>query len=290
MIIYNSIKELLDISYEMNCELYEVVIKADMDERRVSYEEVYSSMEKMYEYMKKADEDYDGNLMSQSGLAGGDGRRMQEYNEAGRNICSEYTGKVMEKALKMSESNACMKRIVAAPTAGSCGVIPAVLLSYEECFNTDKDEIIKALFIAAGIGNVIAKNASISGARGGCQAEIGSASAMAAGALCYLQGGDKEGIANAVALGLKNMLGLTCDPVCGLVEVPCIKRNVAGAINAISSAQLSLAGIKSAIDVDDVIDSMKRIGNLMPACLKETSEGGLATSASAKKIKQDIEK
>ncbi len=194
----------------------------------------------------------------------------------------------MEKALKMGESNACMKRIVAAPTAGSCGVIPAVLLSYEKCFGVTEDECVKALLIAAGIGAVIAENASIAGAAGGCQAEIGSASAMAAAGLAYMQGADSEGCANALALALKSMLGLTCDPVCGLVEVPCIKRNVSGAVNAITAAQMTMAGIKSVIPADEVIDSMRRIGNDMPVCLKETGEGGLAITPTAKVYKQKL--
>ena len=140
----------------------------------------------------------------------------------------------------------------------------------------------QALYVAAGIGKVIAENASLAGASGGCQAEIGSASAMAAGALVCLQGGDAEAIMHGAALALKNMLGLVCDPVAGLVEVPCIKRNSYGAVNAVTSAQLAVAGIRSAIDPDEVIDSMRRIGNQLPACLKETSEGGLATTESAR--------
>ena len=189
----------------------------------------------------------------------------------------------MEKAIKMGESNACMRRIVAAPTAGSCGVLPAVLLSFEEQFSATEEQMVQALYVAAGIGKVIAENAFIAGAAGGCQAEIGSAAAMSAGALAYLQGADPQTVMHAAALALKNMLGLACDPVGGLVEVPCIKRNSYGAVNAVTSAQLALSGICSAITPDDVIDSMRRIGNQMPASLKETSEGGLATSASAER-------
>lgn len=189
----------------------------------------------------------------------------------------------MEKAIKMGESNACMRRIVAAPTAGACGVLPAVLLSYAEEHNTCEEQMVRALYVAAGIGKVIAENAFIAGAAGGCQAEIGSAAAMASGALAYLQGGDAEAVMHAAALSLKNMLGLVCDPVAGLVEVPCIKRNSYGAVNAITSAQLALAGIRSAVVPDDVIDSMKRIGILMHGSLKETSCGGLAVTESAGK-------
>ena len=179
-----------------------------------------------------------------------------------------------------------MRRIVAAPTAGACGVIPAVLLSYQELYHAEEDRMVEAMFTAAGIGNVIAMNAYIAGASGGCQAEIGSASAMAAGALCYLQGGTNGQIVSALSFALKNMLGLTCDPVMGLVEVPCVKRNSAGAVNAIAATQLAMAGIVSAISPDDVIDSMRRIGNAMSPSLKETGEGGLAATASAQKFMQ----
>ena len=194
----------------------------------------------------------------------------------------------MEKALKMGESNACMKRIVAAPTAGSCGVIPAVFIAYQTCFDTDEETMIKALFVSVGIGMVIAENASIAGASGGCQAEIGSASAMAAGAVTYLEGGNTEEILHAAALALKNMLGLTCDPVAGLVEVPCIKRNVSGAVNAVVSSQMALAGIRSVIPPDEVIDSMRRIGKLLPGCLRETSQDGLAATPTAQKIGKQL--
>lgn len=267
---------------------WQVILQADMDERASTREDSFETMRQMYEAMKRADNEYDGNLRSASGMAGGDGARMHEYNESGRNICGDYVGLAMEKALKTSESNACMRRIVAAPTAGSCGVIPAVFLSYQQFYGLPDEKMVEAMYITAGVGAVIAENASIAGASGGCQAEIGSASAMAAAGLAYLQGGDSECIANAMALALKNMLGLTCDPVCGLVEVPCIKRNVAGALNAISSAQLSLAGIRSAIKPDEVIDSMRRIGDMLPACLKETSEGGLAVTASAQAVAEKL--
>ncbi len=255
-----------------------------MEESGATEKQVFEKMRFMYKAMQQADKDYEADLKSQSGMVGGDGEKMRQFNASGKNLCSEYSGLAMEKALKMGESNACMKRIVAAPTAGSCGVIPAVLLSYEESKNAEEDELVKALFVASGIGKVVAENASIAGAFGGCQAEIGTASAMAAGALAYLQGADNEQIMQAATFALKNMLGLACDPVGGLVEVPCVKRNVAGVVNAISSAQLALAGITGVITPDDTIDSMRRIGNDLPSCLKETSKGGLAVTESAKKI------
>lgn len=278
---YHTLQELQELAVQQKKEIWQIVQQEDMDASERTQEQSYEKMHQMYEAMKYADAAYNGNLRSASGRAGGDGEKLHEYNASGENICGAFIGLVMEKAIKMGESNACMRRIVAAPTAGSCGVLPAVLLSYEEQFAATEEQMVQALYVAAGIGKVIAENAFIAGAAGGCQAEIGSAAAMSAGALAYLQGADPQTVMHAAALSLKNMLGLACDPVGGLVEVPCIKRNSYGAVNAVASAQLALAGIRSAITPDDVIDSMRRIGNQMPTCLKETSEGGLATSASA---------
>ena len=278
---YHTLQELQELSVKQKKEIWQIVQQEDMDASERTQEQSYEKMHQMYEAMKYADASYNGNLRSASGRAGGDGEKLHQYNASGKNICGAFIGLVMEKAIKMGESNACMRRIVAAPTAGSCGVLPAVLLSFEEQFSATEEQMVQALYVAAGIGKVIAENAFIAGAAGGCQAEIGSAAAMSAGALAYLQGADPQTVMHAAALSLKNMLGLACDPVGGLVEVPCIKRNSYGAVNAVTSAQLALAGIRSAITPDDVIDSMRRIGNQMPTCLKETSEGGLATSASA---------
>jgi L-serine dehydratase len=282
--MYKSIADILQQAKEQKKQFWEIVLEADMESRNVSAEESLQDMEHMYDAMKDADSKYDGKLKSASGMSGGNGSLLDEYNASGKNLCGAFLGTVMARAIKMGESNACMKRIVAAPTAGSCGVLPAILISYEEYGNCSKEEMIRALYVAAGIGKVIGENASISGAYGGCQAEIGTASAMAAGALAYLQGGDNSAVVNALALALKNMLGLSCDPVGGLVEVPCVKRNSHGAVNAVASAQLALAGIKSVISPDDVIDSMRRIGNEMAPDIKETGKGGLATTESARKI------
>lgn len=281
MFEYHTLNDLIKLSADNNLEIWEIIQQADMYENDRSESDSFNMMKEMYVAMKNADSMYDGTLRSASNKAGGDGGQLHSYNESGKNICGSFMGKVMEKAIKMGESNACMRRIVAAPTAGSCGVLPAVLLSYEEDFDVAEDDMVKAMYVAAGIGKVIAENAFIAVAAGGCQAEIGSASAMAAGALAFLQGGDSSAIINAATLSLKNFLGLVCDPVAGLVEVPCIKRNSYGAVNAVTSAQLSLAGIKSAIAPDDVVDSMRRIGNQLPASLKETSCGGLAITESA---------
>ena len=287
---YHSINDLVELCHKNNAQLWQVIMMDNAHERMVSEDKIFENMRLMYKAMKTADNNYDKSLKSPSRMAGGDGELMYQYNKSGRNICGDFVGMVMEKALKMGESNACMRRIVAAPTAGSCGVIPAVFISYETYFKALEDDMVKALLIASGIGAVIAENASIAGASGGCQAEIGSASAMAAAGLTFLQGGDSLQIVNSSALALKSMLGLACDPVCGLVEVPCIKRNVAGAMNAITAAQMSMAGIKSVISPDEVIDSMQRIGCAMPSSLKETAREGLAITPTAELIKRELDK
>lgn len=286
---FAKLKDITDKSEEKNIPFWQVIIQEDMKERNVSLEVSFENMRKMYHTMRQADKNYDPTLRSSSGLAGGEGAKLEKFRQNQNRLIGDFLTVVMEKAVKMAESNACMKRIVAAPTAGSCGVIPAVLLTYEEQRDILEDKLVEALFVAAGIGEVFATSASIAGAEGGCQAEIGVASAMAAGALTYLEGGDNEAIVHAAALAMKNMLGLTCDPVAGLVEVPCIKRNVSGAVNAVISSQMAMAGIRSAILPDEVIDSMRRIGKLMPACLRETSQEGLAITPTAQHVVKKLQ-
>ena len=266
----------------------EVVIQEDMRDRAVSREETWGQMAAMWRAMHEASQSYEADRKSNSGLVGGAGGRMEEYVKKGRVLCGERMGHVIARALQMGESNACMKRIVAAPTAGACGVLPAVLVPLFEDGDITEEQVIKALFVTAGIGQVIATRASIAGASGGCQAEIGSASAMAAGALVYVSGGTKEQVADAVAMSLKNLLGLVCDPVAGLVEVPCVKRNVIGAVNAMAAADMALAGITSAIPADQVIDAMKEVGDAMHVSLRETGEGGLAGSKAALEITRKL--
>lgn len=285
---YHSIRELLEICECGNQKIWEAVMEQEAAESGLTEEQVFQKMERMYEAMRLADENYDAELRSGSGAAGGDGEKMRAYNASGKNLCSPYTSLAMEKALKMAESNACMKRIVAAPTAGACGVLPAVLVPYFQKRCRDTDKILKAMYVAAGIGQIIATRSSISGAAGGCQAEIGSASSMAAGALTYLQGGNCEQIATAAAMAMKNLLGLVCDPVAGLVEVPCVKRNVIGTVNAMACADMAMAGIVSRIPPDQVMDAMKEVGDKMDASLRETALGGLAQTEEGMKIAEKM--
>lgn len=285
---FSRLSDILEITKERHIKFWEVILKDDMQERNVSREESFETMRKMYREMHDADARYDSSLRSVSGMAGGDGEKIHAFRERQVSLAGDFLTEVMEKAIKMGESNACMRRIVAAPTAGSCGVIPAVLLTYEEQFSVSEDRMIEALFVAAGIGEVIAESASIAGAEGGCQAEIGTASAMASGALRYLTGGSDEEITEAAALAIKNMLGLTCDPVAGLVEVPCVKRNASGAVNAVITAELVRAGLSSRIPPDEVIDSMRRTGKLIPGCLRETGQEGLATTETGLHVLKEL--
>ena len=280
---YNSLEEIVRECQEKDLPFDEVILLDDMNERNVSREESIETMRGMWEAMKGAERNYDGSLQSRSGLVGGAGKTMRAYVESGNTLCGPFVGKVMASALAMGESNACMKRIVAAPTAGACGVLPAVLVNYQKEKGTADEQIVRALYTAAGIGQVVAARAYIAGASGGCQAEIGTASAMAAGALTALGGGTPSQITHAAAMALKNLLGLVCDPVGGLVEVPCVKRNVIGSVNALSAADMALAGIISRIPPDQVIDAMREVGDQMHPSLRETGQGGLANTPAARK-------
>lgn len=284
---FSKLQDIISISEKKNIDFWQVILQDDMNERAVTAEESFDKMREMYRQMKESDASYDKSLISPSGLSGSDGEKLEIFS-LGERLVGDFLSQVIARAVKMGESNACMRRIVTAPTAGSCGVLPAVLITYEKQRGADEDEIVKSLFVAAGIGEVIATSASISGAQGGCQAEIGSAAAMAAGALTFLLGGGNKEIANSAALAIKNMLGLTCDPVAGLVEVPCVKRNAYGAVNAVVSAHLTGAGVYSKIPPDEVVDSMRRTGKLIPACLRETSQEGLATTPTGTKIAQKM--
>ncbi len=271
-----------------NKDIFEVVLDSDCTDRGVSREASLEKMHALYAAIRRAREGYDPALHSASGMVGGDGAKMREYVQKGKTICGDYIGQVIAQALEMGESNACMKCIVAAPTAGSCGVLPAVLLPYQAREGLDDDAMVRAMYIAGAIGQVVAAKASIAGAAGGCQAEIGTASAMGAAALCYLGGGSAQAVCHAAAIAIKSMLGLVCDPIAGLVEVPCVKRNAAGAMIAMSSADMALAGIRSAVPPDEVILAMREVGDKMDVSLKETGVGGVAGTPFGQKIAEKM--
>lgn len=284
----DSMKEIFERSARENIPFWEIVLQYDMEERQVSRQASMAKMLSTWQAIQDAADSYTGTQRSVSGLVGGDGLKMRLYARRGESIGGEFMDEVIVQAISMAESNACMRRIVAAPTAGSCGVVPAVLLPLCEREHYTQHELLEALYVASGIGAVIAYRASISGAAGGCQAEIGTASAMAAGALVSLRGGTNEQIGHAVAMALKNLMGLVCDPVAGLVEVPCVKRNVIGAVNAISAADMALAGIESRVPVDEVIDAMGEVGRRMPVEFRETALGGLAATPTGERLKREL--
>lgn len=272
-----------------NQDLCDIIIHSDCVDRGVTKEASFEKMRALYAAIRRARAGYDPALRSASGMVGGDGAKMRAYVQSGKTICGDYIGQVIAQALEMGESNACMKCIVAAPTAGSCGVLPAVLLPYQVREGLDDNTMVRAMYVAGAIGQVVAAKASIAGAAGGCQAEIGTASAMGAAALCYLGGGDAQAVCHAAAIAIKSMLGLVCDPIAGLVEVPCVKRNAAGAMIAMSSADMALAGIRSAVPPDEVILAMREVGDKMDVSLKETGIGGVAGTPFGQKIAEKME-
>lgn len=287
MISFNSIAELVELAQKANCPISQIVIQCEMENNFVAEEKQRAMMLKnwqvMEESLKRGLTNYEKSV---SGLTGGDAVKLYAYRQHG------YTGEAVlsaaASAVGVSEVNAVMGRIVACPTAGSCGIVPAAIYAAAEKNGNNIDEIVDALFTASGIGMVVEANASIAGAYGGCQAECGTAAGMAAGALVQLAGGTPEIVGNAVALAIKNLLGLACDPVAGLVEVPCVKRNGFIAVHAMVAADMAMAGVQSVIPVDDVIDAMNRIGRSMPSSIKETAEGGLATTKTGLRLTKEI--
>ena len=286
----DSMQEIFDKILAENKPFWQVVRDTDVEERQVTAEASFEKMRVTWRAMLESVDTYRADRRSVSGLVGGDAQRMWDYAAARETLCGPYLQEVIATALCVAESNACMRRIVAAPTAGACGVLPAVLVPLFRRGSVDEEQIVRALYVSAGIGAVIGYRASISGASGGCQAEVGTAAAMAAGALVDLRGGGPEQIGHAAAMALKNLLGLVCDPVAGLVEVPCVKRNVIGAVNAVSAADMALAGIESRVPVDQVIDCMGDVGRRLPVELRETSLGGLAATPFGQSVKAGLEK
>ena len=259
-----SCEEMLAAARSQNISLSKAILRSDLAESRLTEAHSREMMHHLWQVMQATSRDYDPAQRSRSGLSGGDAAKVEQAHQEGKSLGGDYLAAVTAEALKTAECNACMKRIVAAPTAGSCGVLPAVLLPLARSGEADEESICDALYVAAGFGQVIAA------------------------ALCHLKGGAPEQCAAAAAMALGNLLGLVCDPVAGLVEVPCVKRNVVGAVNAVSCANMALAGVDYAIPCDEVIDAMGRVGSLLSPDLRETGQGGLAATPTGVRIAQAL--
>lgn len=288
MVNYESIAALVQAAQSEKISLSELVLRDQAEQAELPADQLFERMRDNLHVMQQAVQaGIDKDLRSTSGITGGDAYKLHQYAATG-GLCGPFFTGALTRAIAVSEYNAAMGKIVAAPTAGSCGILPGAILTMMEARDLPEESAVKALFTAGAFGMVIAFRASIAGAEGGCQAECGSAAAMAAAALVEMAGGTPDMSAHACAIALKNQLGLVCDPIAGLVEVPCIKRNAGGVACALTAAELALAGVHSVIPVDEVIDAMREVGDAMPCALRETAQGGLAATPTGIRLKQEI--
>ena len=289
MFSYHSIQELVDFANRKNQTLSELCLEEQAEQMHISPKEVLQKMEVAFDVMVEAvriGENPD--FRSTSGISGGDGAKMIQYADSAETLCGDFVTRAMGRAMAVSNCNAGMGRVVAAPTAGSCGILPSVLVSLYEDRKIEKNKIIMSMVTAGALGMVMAKMASISGAEGGCQAECGSASGMAAAAIVEILGGTPQQVADSMGMAIIQQMGLVCDPVAGLVEIPCIKRNSSGVMIAFCAASMALAGVPLYIPVDECIAAMKEVGESIPVALRETSQGGLATTPTGQRIREQV--
>jgi L-serine dehydratase len=289
MMEIQSMKELIEACEREQKTIGEIMLMMEAEKSGRDRETIISMMEERLIKMKEAvDSGIKDASIAPSGISGGDAVKMYDYVHQGKSLSGNYISNAMSFSLATSESNARMGVIVATPTAGAAGILPGVLFSLHKNDGTSYKDLVMGLFTASMLGLVIANRSFISGAAGGCQAEVGSATAMAAGTIVELKGGTPQQAVNATAIAMKSLLGLVCDPVGGLVEVPCIKRNVIGTSIAFSAADMSLAGIESRIPCDEVIEAMYKVGKDMPRTLRETALGGLAMTETGKQVKERL--
>ncbi|MGG0790191.1 L-serine ammonia-lyase, iron-sulfur-dependent, subunit alpha [Peribacillus simplex] len=286
--MFRNVAELVELAESKQKRISTLMIEQEMEVTGKSREEIIRQMGVNLDVMEQAVEKGLQGVRSVSGLTGGDAVLLQNYIKSGNSLSGELLLDAVSKAVATNEVNAAMGTICATPTAGSAGVVPGTLFALQNKLKPNREQKIEFLFTAGAFGFVVANNASISGAAGGCQAEVGSASGMAAAAIVEMAGGTPAQSAEAMAITLKNMLGLVCDPVAGLVEVPCVKRNAMGAANAMVAADMALAGITSRIPCDEVIDAMYKIGQTMPSALRETAQGGLAATPTGRELEAKI--
>lgn len=285
--MFNKAEELLELCNEKNTTISAITLEKEMSSTNISYDDLMNKMKETLTVMKSsATSALEKEIISVSGITGGDSKKVEEYKNRGNTLSGDLVVAAMAKALSTSEVNASMGRIVAAPTAGAAGILPSALLSAQEKLSLADDQIIMGLFTAAGIGEIIAKNATISGAEGGCQAECGAAAAMAAAAIVEMAGGSPKSSLDAASFALTNIMGLVCDPIAGLVEYPCALRNASGVVNAFISSDLALAGVESLVPFDEVVEAMYKVGKLLPESLRETALGGLATTPTGETLRR----
>lgn len=283
--MFNKGIDLLRLCNENSLKIYEVVLNKENKSTGMSYDDLILKMRETLEVMKSsATAALDKEIPSVSGLTGGNSKRVQEYRANNKTLSGVFINSAMAKALSTSEVNASMGRICAAPTAGASGILPSAILAAQEKLDLSDEDLIHGLFTAAGIGEIVAKNATVAGAEGGCQAECGVAAAMAAGAIVEMAGGSPEQSLDAAGFALTNVMGLVCDPIAGLVEYPCAIRNASGVVNALISADMALANVQALVPFDEVVEAMYKVGKAMPESLRETALGGLADTPTGRKL------
>ncbi|WP_213819021.1 L-serine ammonia-lyase, iron-sulfur-dependent, subunit alpha [Garciella nitratireducens] len=287
--MYHSAKQLLELCEQQKKTIYQVVIEEECKTSGFTPEKIYSQMKEVLEVMEKSSQDgLNKKTSSLSGMIGGDAKRVYEYQKKTKTLLGAIPNQAMAMAFSTSEINASMGKIVAAPTAGASGILPAVLMSLKEHLRLKEEDLIHALLVAVGIGQIIGQNATFAGAEGGCQVECGSAASMAAAAAVFAAGGNNEQILHGASIALINIMGLVCDPIAGLVEFPCALRNASGTLNALSSADLALAGVQSVIPFDEVVDAMYKVGKALPETLRETGLGGVAATETGCSIRKNL--
>lgn len=287
--MYHNLKELLEEAIKKQTPLWSVILENEMKLSQMTEDEVFMNLARRFKVMEaSAHKAMDVDTYVEGSLINGFAYAQNQYAKSNDTLCGEMVNRVMAYALSSSEVNVAMGKICAAPTAGSCGILPAVLLGVRDTKKLTEREVLQGLMTASGVGAIVVKNATVAGAVGGCQAECGVAAAMAAAAAVEMSGGTPQMAMNAFSLVLINVMGLVCDPIAGLVQVPCAQRNASQAINAIICADMALAGMECIVPADEVVEAMYRVGGQMPPSLRETAEGGLAATPTAKKIQEQI--
>ena len=287
--MYHNFQELLILAEERDVSFSDIILENEIKQFGKSMEEVFERLEMSYQVMEQAAEKaLHKKLSTVGGLIEGITMPQYRYAQKDNTLCGNFINLVMARALSCSEVNASMGRICAAPTAGACGILPAVLVSLAEKEGYAREKVLRALMTASGVGAIIMRNATVAGAEGGCQAECGVAAAMAAAAAVELKGGTCDMILNAIAITFMNCMGLVCDPVAGLVQLPCAQRNASQTVNALTCIDLAMAGMTLPVTPDEVIESMYKVGRMLPPQLRETAQGGIAATQSAQEITQQI--